>query len=58
MVFFNSLFILFFIGGYLLYSGLMAAIGAAVDEEVDSQQFPSSINYSYGFCYNDGGKDN
>ena len=32
-------FILYFIGGYLLYSGLMAAIGAAVDEEVDSQQF-------------------
>ncbi len=32
-------FVLFFLGGYLLYSGLMAAIGAAVDEEVDTQQF-------------------
>ncbi|MDA9808879.1 ABC transporter permease [Flavobacteriales bacterium] len=32
-------FILFFIGGYLLYSGLMAAIGSAVDEEADTQQF-------------------
>jgi len=32
-------FILFFLGGYLLYSGLMAAIGAAVDEEADTQQF-------------------
>ena len=32
-------FILFFIGGYLLYSSLYAAIGAAVDNETDSQQF-------------------
>ena len=32
-------FILFFLGGYLLYSGFMAAIGAAVDEEADTQQF-------------------
>ena len=32
-------FILFFLGGYLLYSGLMAAVGAAVDEESDTQQF-------------------
>ena len=32
-------FVLFFLGGYLLYSSLMAAIGAAVDEEVDTQQF-------------------
>ena len=30
-------FILFFLGGYFLYSGLMAAIGAAVDEEADTQ---------------------
>ena len=32
-------FILFFLGGYFLYSGLMAASGAAVDEEADTQQF-------------------
>jgi len=32
-------FILFFIGGYLLYSSLYAAIGAAVDNETDTQQF-------------------
>ena len=32
-------FILFFLGGYFLYSGLMAAIGATVDEEGDTQQF-------------------
>jgi ABC-2 type transport system permease protein len=33
------MFILFFIGGYLLYGSLYAAIGAAVDSETDTQQF-------------------
>jgi len=33
------MFLLFFIGGYLLYSSLYAAIGAAVDNETDTQQF-------------------
>jgi ABC-2 type transport system permease protein len=32
-------FLFFFLGGYLLYSGLFAAVGAAVDNETDSQQF-------------------
>ena len=32
-------FLLFFLGGYLLYSSLYAAIGAAVDSETDTQQF-------------------
>jgi ABC-2 type transport system permease protein len=32
-------FIIFFIGGYFLYSSFYAAIGAAVDSETDSQQF-------------------
>ncbi|WP_274476306.1 ABC transporter permease [Mangrovimonas aestuarii] len=32
-------FVMFFIGGYLLYSSLYAAIGAAVDNETDTQQF-------------------
>lgn len=32
-------FLLYFIGGYLLYSSLYAAIGAAVDNETDTQQF-------------------
>jgi ABC-2 type transport system permease protein len=32
-------FILYFIGGYLFYSSIMAAIGSAVDSEADSQQF-------------------
>ncbi|MBD3725206.1 MAG: ABC transporter permease [Flavobacteriaceae bacterium] len=32
-------FVIYFIGGYFLYSSLYAAIGAAVDSETDSQQF-------------------
>tara|TARA_R110002073_G_scaffold72537_1_gene177719 strand:- start:756062 stop:757378 length:1317 start_codon:yes stop_codon:yes gene_type:complete len=33
------MFVLFFVGGYLLYASLYAAIGAAVDNETDTQQF-------------------
>ncbi|WP_454975179.1 ABC transporter permease [Capnocytophaga bilenii] len=33
------LFVLFFVGGYLLYSSLYAMIGAMVDNETDTQQF-------------------
>jgi len=32
-------FVLYFVGGYFLYSSFYAAIGAAVDNETDSQQF-------------------
>ena len=32
-------FIIYFIGGYFLYSSFYAAIGAAVDSETDTQQF-------------------
>ncbi len=32
-------FIFFFLGGYLLYGALFAAIGSAVDNEADTQQF-------------------
>jgi len=32
-------FLIYFIGGYFLYSAIYAAIGAAVDSETDSQQF-------------------
>lgn len=32
-------FLVFFLGGFLLYSSLMAAIASAVDAEADSQQF-------------------
>jgi ABC-2 type transport system permease protein len=34
-----TMFIFYFLGGYLLYSALFAAIGAAVDSETDVQQF-------------------
>ena len=34
-----SFFILFFIGGYILYASLFAAIGSAVDNESDTNQF-------------------
>jgi ABC-2 type transport system permease protein len=32
-------FLFFFFGGYLLYSSLFAAIGSAVDDQTDAQQF-------------------
>ncbi|RZL34431.1 MAG: ABC transporter permease [Pedobacter sp.] len=34
-----SVFVFFFIGGYLFYSALYAAIGSAVDNETETQQF-------------------
>jgi ABC-2 type transport system permease protein len=34
-----SFFLVYFIGGYFLYSAIYAAIGAAVDSETDTQQF-------------------
>ncbi len=33
------LFVFYFLGGYLLYSSLFAAVGAAVDAETETQQF-------------------
>ena len=33
-----AMFLFYFIGGYLLYSSLLAAIGSAVDSEADTQQ--------------------
>ncbi|WP_080905020.1 ABC transporter permease [Parabacteroides sp. Marseille-P3160] len=37
-------FIIFFIGGYLLYASIFAAIGSAVDSEEDTQQFMAPIS--------------
>ncbi len=34
-----SVFLFYFLGGYLLYGALFAAIGSAVDSDADSQQF-------------------
>lgn len=39
LAFMTLSFVLFFTGGYLLYSSIYAAIGAAVDSETDAQQF-------------------
>lgn len=36
-------FLLYFIGGFLLYSSLYASIGAAVDSETDTQQFLTPV---------------
>jgi ABC-2 type transport system permease protein len=36
-------FVFYFIGGYLFYSSIMAAIGSAVDSEADSQQFITPV---------------
>lgn len=41
---FLSAFLFYFIGGYLLYASLFAAIGAAVDNETDSQQFMTPLS--------------
>jgi ABC-2 type transport system permease protein len=38
-----TLFIVYFLGGYLLYASLFAAIGSAVDNETDTQQFSMPI---------------
>lgn len=54
-------FLVFFIGGYLLYSAIFGAIGAAVDNETDTQQFMlpvslpliGSIVLSMSFVMND-----
>lgn len=44
-------FILFFIGGYMLYAAMYAAVGSAVDNEKDSQnlQFPITLPLILGF---------
>ena len=43
-------FLLFFLGGYLLYSSVFAAIGSAVNQETDVQQFmlPVSLPLVFG----------
>ncbi len=46
-----GMFIFFFLGGYLLYASLFAAIGAAVDNDTDTQQFmlPLTIPLIFAF---------
>ncbi len=47
------LFLFFFVGGYLLYGSLFAAIGGAVDNETDTQQFmlPITIPLIIAFVF-------
>lgn len=44
-------FLFFFLGGYLLYSALLAAIGSAVDSEADTQQFMMPITAPLIFAF-------
>jgi ABC-2 type transport system permease protein len=38
-----AMFLFYFVGGYLMYGALFAAVGAAVDSETDTQQFMMPI---------------
>ena len=40
-----SCFVLYFIGGYLLYASLFAAFGSAVDQQQDTSQFMGPIMF-------------
>ena len=44
-------FLLFFIGGYMLYSALFAAVGSAVDSDTETQQFMIPITLPLLFTY-------
>lgn len=46
-----STFIFYFFGGYLLYSALFAAVGSAVDNETETQQFMLPITLPLLFTY-------
>ena len=46
-----SSFFFYFIGGYLLYGSLFAAVGSAVDGESDTQQFLLPISMPLMFSY-------
>ena len=46
-----GMFIFFFIGGFLLYSSMFAAIGAAVDSDSDTQQFMLPVTLPLIFSY-------
>jgi ABC-2 type transport system permease protein len=45
------LFIIFFLGGYMLYSALFAAVGSAVDSDTETQQFMLPITMPLLFTY-------
>lgn len=45
------IFIIFFLGGYMLYSALFAAVGSAVDSDTETQQFMLPITLPLLFTY-------
>ncbi len=46
-----TVFLIYFLGGYLLYSALFAAVGSAVDNETETQQFMLPITLPLLFTY-------
>ncbi len=46
-----SLFLFYFLGGYFLYSAMMAAVGSMVDSETDTQQFVLPVTFPLIFAY-------
>lgn len=46
-----STFIFYFLGGYLIYSALFAAVGSAVDSETETQQFMFPITLPLIFTF-------
>lgn len=51
IVYVVTTFLIYFLGGYLLYSALFAAVGSAVDNETETQQFMFPITLPLLFTY-------
>lgn len=51
ITFLLAMFLFYFIGGYLMYGSLFAAVGSAVDSETDSQQFMLPITIPLIFSF-------
>ena len=51
ITFLLAMFLFYFIGGYLMYGALFAAVGSAVDSETDSQQFMLPITIPLIFSF-------
>lgn len=46
-----SLFVLYFIGGYLLYASILAAMGSAINDQQDSQQLMMPVLFIMMFAF-------
>ena len=46
-----GMFLFYFLGGYLLYSALMAGVGSAVDSDTDTQQFVLPVTFPLLLAY-------